>query len=799
MRVRAILLLLVLPCTLSVSAQQQSVTFTPAEMATWSYPHGLVEVTPTGTQVRRFGKVSNAVADMDQYSLGAIGEHGTPEHRVWTPSNAAQVRRLVDQDYGTWWKPNPADPLSRWWVEIDLGRAVVGSRIRLTFPDTVGARPFAFFSVYVSPGVPLQTADTQITYTRIGRPINNNTRSVVELDVRTFDQAVATGEFLVTQDSLAFDLFRFVRFEAAGQNPDAALAEIEVEEVGLNLSTRVTTETRLQRGEEVWGGRAWTSGERDCEVCGKGQAPEGLIDGDLAGRYWTIEAGYQGMADWRQWGNWWGVDLGSVFRIDRIVMVPFVLSETPFLYGYDRERQGPWNLWFLMTSDGTPSNTAVADVEGPYEYEMLSSINNSSAPKRHYFDLQFPSRRARFVFWGKTSLTEGSWQRASQIFVFHAEGYPAQVMLESEDIDLGGALGVQRLEWDADIPPGTSIEVETQTGNGYQTIKRYYLANGREVTQQEWEAAKARQRGDVVEASVRDPSWSGWSLPHRFSGQEFQSPTPRRWLRIRVRLISEDPEAMPSLRSLSFVANSPVIVGGLTGEVTPREAALDSLQEFRYVIRPLRPESRDAGFDGVLIVIPPQATSAEFVAARVGGVEVRATALVRGDSLLVDLPGALVKRDSVEVLFRTRLSESPSVFDAFVLNAAQGGATQGVVPATLGADQVYVPEATAATSFVQELAYSEAFTPNGDGTGDVFDLGFTLVKAQGEPQVRIYSLDGTLVSRLASAAPLPRLRYAWDGRDLAGQAVPPGIYILRVQVETDARDEAVQRLVHVVY
>ena len=55
----------------------------------------------------------------------------------------------------------------------------------------------------------------------------------------------------------------------------------------------------------------------------------------------------------------------------------------------------------------------------------------------------------------------------------------------------------------------------------------------------------------------------------------------------------------------------------------PREAALDSLMEFRYTIKPVSFRSTDVGFDQVLIVLPPGSTEAELVSATVGGGEKR--------------------------------------------------------------------------------------------------------------------------------------------------------------------------------
>ena len=771
----------------------ERLTFAPEDFGTWEYPHGLVEVMPEGTVVKRFGKGFNALADVEGYSASLIGDHG--QRHLWTPSNPDDIDLLADQDVETWWKPDAADPLNRWWVEIDLGRAVAANKLRLTFADTLDGRPFEFFSVYTSPGVQQYSSPEQIVFTRVGRPVNNNTSSVVEFDLKTQDPGSATGLHLVTQDSLDFVLFRFVRFEAAGKTLDAALAEIEVETVGFNLGLRVTTEGKLEEGKEVWGGYSWTSDKRDC-VCGKATNPDGLIDGDIHGRYWTIEADAE---DWATHGTWWGVDLGSVFRIDRLIWLPLIQGESPLIYGWDRQRQDKYYLVDFLLSDGTPSTRSDPDVEGSYDYELLSTIDNEPAPRSWAFDLQFPSEEVRRIFWRRR---KGStkWLRALQLFIYHSEGYPAQVQLESIDMDLGGAFSVRSVEWDADLPPQTRIEVETQTGNGYQTVTRYYLKNGREVTKADYEAAKSRQRGDIVDDRIRDATWSGWSLPHRFSGQAFLSPTPRQWMRVRVKLISDDPEVMPSLRSLSFVMNTPVIGSGLVGQILPREASLDSLQEFRYLIRPNQYDRNDTGFDRVLILIPPEADEADLVRVLVGGREVEASAQLRGDSLVVDLPPPAVRRDSVEVFFRTRLYESPTVFDAFVLNSSEEDNAQGVVPADLGLDQVYVPEVVSAVSLFQNLAYGQVVTPNGDGVNDLLELSFNVVKTKQEPRVRIYGLDGSLVAELADATPtLGRTLYTWDGRDMGGEVVPPGIYIAQLRLEADAGDETLQKLVHLVY
>lgn len=769
---------------LAAAASSQNLRFAGSDFASWAYPQGLVEVLPQGVQVKRFGQRFNAVANARAFSAKAIGEYGQRFAR--TPSNQQDADLAGDQDPNTWWQPDPDTPVQSWWLELDLGRTVVADKVRVRFPDREGAKPFNFFSLYVSPGIPVFGGRAKrIVYRRLGRPINNNTEALVEFDLATTGLAPATGEHLSDSEAVGFDIVRFVRFEAAGATPDAALAEIEVDGIGFNLSARVQTEDRA----EHWGGRTWTSKHRDCDGCGKGSGAAALIDQDVGFRGWNIEASDKG--NWRDSGVWSVVDFGNVFRVDRLIWLPIVSGRGPFLYGFQRDKQGSWPNFDFFVSDGTPSNSTDPAVEGPFHYELLSSVANSG---RYLFDFQFEPRALRLLLWRVTRPQQ--FHRAVQLFVFHSEGYPVQIELESADIFLGGARSLRFVEWDADLPPATRIEVETQTGNGFQTLKRYFLANGKEVTKQAYESAKSRNRGDIVEEQVRDDTWSAYSQPHRFSGQAFLSPSPRQWLRTRVRLISDDPAVFPTLRSLAFVANAPVITAGLTGRIFPPEAAMDTLQTFRYILAPVAFNSRDVGFDRALILLPPgSGQDAAFIGASVGGAEVAATGLLRGDSLLVELPPPRVRRDSVAIAFSTRLSHSPTVFNAFVFNSAEVDNLQGVVPAEFGADLVFVPQAVASSSLIRNVEHTRLITPNGDGANDQCELQFTVVKTEQTPRVQVFTLDGRPVVELANRGlPGRRVRYVWDGR-----AVPPGVYVLRIAIEADARADRVYRIVHVAY
>jgi hypothetical protein len=762
---------------------RERLTFGPEHFRTWDYPQGLVTIGDDTIGVRRFGEGYNAAANAGEFSSKTVGLHGTATVR--SASNPTDAALIVDLRDDTWWQPSPDDPVENWWIELDLGRTVVADKLRLVFPDTAGRRPFSYFAVYTSPGVRVLGGDA-LSFTRINRPGTLNEKRVVEYDLSTVDPGKAGGQFLVVRDTLAYSLVRFVRFVSQNRPPDAALAEIEVETIGFNVATKVATQDRLEAGVEVWGG--------DVRASERGGGAEHAIDSDLADSFWAGSYSVSGEEDWRSRGGWWVLDLGSTFRINRLLWLPLVYG-SPFRYGYNEGVIGCYSSrgFEFSTSTGGADPSGDPAVEGPFKYQFFSRVN-SYWPGRTYFDFQFPAQPIRLILlrlYGGCSVL--------QLWVFHAEGYPAQVEFESPDMELGSGYHIATVEWDADTPPGTRIEVETQAGNGFDTLTRYYLTNGVEVTKAKYEQTKARRRGDIVEDQVRDATWSFWSLPQRFSGQEFLSPTPRRWLRAKVRLISDDPDFFPSLRSLTFITTEPVVASGVTGVIFPREAQLDSLQEFVYTLIPGVFGSEDIGFDRISIELPEGAAETTLSYVRIGGQQVNADLDLLDGFLHVRLPQP-VRRDSVQIGFRTSVFRDPTVFEAVVSHSERPDEVQGVVPAWFGATRVFVPEIPARNALLRNVRHDEIFTPNGDGVNDEYQLRFDLVKIDRFPAVHVYRLDGQRVAELEKSTPsVGRMVYAWRGIDDEGMLVPPGVYLVQIRVLADARDEIVQRVVHVVY
>ncbi len=96
------------------------------------------------------------------------------------------------------------------------------------------------------------------------------------------------------------------------------------------------------------------------------------------------------------------------------------------------------------------------------------------------------------------------------------------------------------------------------------------------------------------------------------------------------------------------------------------------------------------------------------------------------------------------------------------------------------------------------------FTPNGDGINDAARIGLSVFKitTTRELGVSIHSLDGRRVWSQKQAVSGGAHTVQWTGVDNAGQSVPPGMYICRIELDVDSEEQeeaAVARLISVAY
>jgi hypothetical protein len=451
--------------------------------------------------------------------------------------------------------------------------------------------------------------------------------------------------------------------------------------------------------------------------------------------------------------------------------------------------------YVLLTSDGTPMPALGGEerIEGNFDYQLLSLVNNlQGAPYQYKFDHVFPRRKVRHIFYHHESEPARYGYALFEVLLY-GEGYPAEVEMESGFIDLKTAKSITGVDWEAEIPPDTKVEIRTRTGDRLKVETHYYFKNGKEVTKKLWDRYP-RKQGWIEEITSIGGDWSQWSSVYKVPGQVFLSPTPRKFVQLKVALSTDNPEVTPVLHAISLPYHEPLVKNGVEGEIIPREAKLGRLETFSYRIKPAF-SSGDVGFDQVLIRVPSQV---EDVSAEVGGDSVLVSYNLSGDSLLVRLPYH-IEGDSLKVSFKARVFENATSFGAFVLTSRRPGVWQEVKPIETNATRVFLPSVPVGSDLIRNVSVEpKLITPNGDDANDFLTISFDLVKVDKLPKVKVYNLQGELIREL-ERRPEEGNVYIWNGGDKSGDLVPPGVYSCRISVTADIGAQAISKIICVTY
>ena len=544
-------------------------TFDSAEKwQTWQLPQGLVQLGPSGhLELVKFRKDIDPVRNASDFFHDTMERKAVQGGIFRAGSNSRDAFKIIDGDANTFWQPDPADPLAKWEVEIDLGRAVLAEELRLRFPDQEGARPMRQFTVYVATGATIDPRKDVFRFESVYQTTLPNEETEIRIGLsgrNDITRVLDPGLDVVLEDAARFRVIQYIRIGADEQSADAALAEVEVSAVGDNFSLGV-----LERGGSFETGLV----VRDVV---------GLVDGDMntyANKFTT----YRATSGWRNEGLWWELDLGGQFWIDEIFL--YFNNQGEGASG-SSVRNGGTGFAFLV-SDGRRTTS------GEVDYDRLVGHGNEQAPfagpERHYRYL-FEPRKVRYLFW-HGFLTSHEWHaRAAELMLF-SPGYPAQVVLRSGFIDLGKIVGdgrakaIKHLSWDADLPVGTRMQLRSRSGVRLSEEYTYHNKIGEVVLEEKWLSLPKVLRGQVDTALVVGEDWGEWSNVYQLSGEAFQSDSPRRFIQLEALLSTEDPQVAPVLRSLSIEFED-ALVTEAKGQVWPREARPNEDTRFTYTLWP---------------------------------------------------------------------------------------------------------------------------------------------------------------------------------------------------------------------
>ena len=745
-------------------------------------------------------------------------------------TDLAGAANILDGRGDTFWEPDLADALDKWWVEIDLGRLVWAQKVVVKFAAEGQGDPFLQFKVLTANGDPAFLQSESFNYLPAGHSEGlNKSQRVYEFELQPtrkvdpgltgrliqFLQVVATASDLGQAEQISAgrwnrlpeeergDVLYFRRESSGVLRPvDQAAYEAIAAEWQGPVEYYRRERPRLTQVE------VWTMGDnislgaldRGGEIVGYGNlgAEKLTVDGEW-GSFWSVEVGFSlndpAVVFQDPHRNIY-FDLGTWYWVNRAAIV----------FG-DRYSQAFPN-YVIALSDGSRAP------DGSLSYVALTARGQEggegTAHRSILFqDNVFPLTKARYFRMDYT-LVQGSARPAIREIQLYGRGFLPEVALTSEPIELGRAARIlSAMQWTAIAPPGTQVRVRTRSGNQLDQHIRYFSSTGQEVNEAKYRKLLSFQRGDSTVTIIPGPDWSPWSLPYVATGAPITSPSPRRYVMIEATLRSDDPDAAALLSSLRLALDAPLanqIRGEITPSITPRRG---QPQTFTLLLRPAFQDG-NSGFDQVLVELPPGAEM-DLIDGAVGAEQYGREQLERlptgPDSLWVRLPAPVVQgQNLVSLRFAGALY---LVSNAFEVQVGRGR----------GADQVWqrvdggVNAGRALTVFTpftravlgEVAASSNPFTPNGDGINDVVELVFPVFQVQGAKALilEVYGLDGESVQRIeqaaATAAGVQRL--TWDGRDRQGRLLPPGLYLCRVGVEVDAEGEqtTITKLVASVY
>jgi len=726
---------------------------------------------------------------------------------------------IMDGDLATWWEPDTELPEDA-WVEMDLGRTVIARRIRLVFAPEGRGDPFLKFRVLVSDGT--KSFNGRRLYVRVGQvAIPNKSQRSFTFDIEPF-RPVPEGmvgeplqyvriDMLATDGPRAAEVSEEVYFRL-GPDDRGAVDHFRRTVTGREIPVIEGTYDLLPEAERGpvrhYRRERPRLAEVEVEVLGDNivaltQRPllrETIFFDELARRFvtdgllhtaFTIRV-YDPFRDREQIV----VDLGGKFWLERLRLI---------------STDHPMTSYQLRISDGSLEPT------GQYAWHAFEERVN--AAQFLQAEERFPARPVRFIELRRLDLLgdTGLSGRLNEIQAY-GEGYVADAMLTSPLIKLPGRRMVTQVTWEGTAPAGTEVVVRTRSGDELIQIPHYFNKTGREVSEALYERLIDRDRGPIHIEEIPGPDWSAWSEAY-LPTSPFLSPSPRRMMMVRVELRSLDPLRFAAIRRL-VLGLGPPLVDRAVAEVTPfRDVRPGHEREFRLYLAP-RPVPGDPGFLR-LRVRSSSTAPLTFLGLRRGqDAELRfgaATQLWPGPARVRELP-----EGGVEIELPEDALPADEILEFTLRTSVYLPATAFVVEMLRG-DQVQVADAGDASALVQSsslMVMSDlggvpllaplrveppVFTPNGDGANDETMVHIAVYHVEGRHRlaVGVYDLSGRRVRDLSleSEHPSGEHRIAWDGRDGAGRLLPPGSYIVRMHLPTDAGASGTTagRLVSLVY
>ena len=834
---------------------------TEEEWNAWTFPKGTVDVLPDGVvRPAFFSKSVDAVLDAQSFThyvpslfypeFAELAGKSTKEltgHAYLSGgikdagSNLEDALNAMDGDIHTYWQPDPNDVLKRWWIEVDLGRLVFATRIVLRFVEEGEGDPFLRFKVFVARGEKPYYGAERMGWRQVYQSVGRNyDQRVVEIEVgperpRNMEGEGALVQYvrvavLDTRGERAAIVLReeyaslpqqfrgplvYYRKTPFGEEEEREISHEGYEKLPKEEQGRVAYYRKeLPRLAEV---EVWTLGDNlSLGIGRRGGSVRTTAGGGSLG-----DEAVDGMyTTWERIGSYTSmapkmsvlVDLGCSFWVDT-----FRLVASPWQGVPHNERTSHIRGYEIEGSDGTRASeggllwrtvTTRWELDSWRLPSKKCTEDRFTPQKLRFFNMRFPSAFTGLEYWGQEILFLSEFQ-------VYGEGYVPELTLTSPFIESGWTKMLGHIRWEGETPPGTSIEIRTRSGSDVRSVERFFDKGGGEITEQQWHDLPFLWQGSVI-TEFQPTRWSAWSKPYKEPGEWVTSPTPSLFFQVQVRLLSDDPYAYPSIRSISMDYFDP-LVREIVGEIVPYRVSQAGKRHTYSCLLRCTYHSQNLGFDGI-VLRSPYPVDMQLVGVRRGTAEQiasgNALALssenftlvpAERDSIWIQFPSALkpVRHNVFGIRFSAEVFLKGTSFEVFLVNSARPGAQQrvrtGDAVEFAESEEMRVMVPVEGGTIGDVWVQPEVFSPNGDGINDEVEIGFSVfnVDVARRVSVDILDLGGRVVWKLQEVRDNVSGRHTvkWDGNSEDGRRVLPGVYLVRIRVDADSRLVAENKVV----
>ncbi len=410
------------------------------------------------------------------------------------------------------------------------------------------------------------------------------------------------------------------------------------------------------------------------------------------------------------------------------------------------------------------------------------------------------------------------WEIAE--FEIYGKGYVPKGLYISKALALDAVSSLGEIRFFGFKDRDAKLRIRTRSGSDEDPERYWYLTgrgdersflkdNGQPLTRSDYNNLQGGKGGITTDLD----NWSFWSGPYDLAdslGTSITSPSPRQFFQLQVEFLPQGLDGA-GVDFIEFHVTQPPVAGRVIGEIWPTEVAPGQQTSFVYAMLPTF-SGGEGGFDRIVLETTGQFTAVDSVRIneeRLKAREWKLLAPLADQRLVLSLPRIDRTKSGrlVEVFFQGRAFRFGTIFSGQVFDGQRPlevgqFVEDGDATFRLDSNQRSVGIALNGNIVSKVEANPRVMTPNDDGINDQVCIEYTLLELAGvgAVKVNIFDLAGHQVRQVYEGANSSgQHAQLWDGLDADDQVVAPGLYLYRVQVETDAGQEERNGLVAVVF